>query len=124
MPPERYLAPLGVLGLHVLLLANVVGHRTHLLHFGSLEIAEWIVVVVAILAYLRTVCALPDIVERHEVFEKILKQHHQNSPIRKDVSVRKWLFKHHPSCEKRSNPRFMGVFFLTVATFRLFLPVR
>lgn len=117
MPPERYLAPLGVLGLHVLLLANVVGHRTHLLHFGSLEIAEWIVVVVAILAYLRTVCALPEIVESHEVFKKNGKQHHPNSPIRKDVSVRTWLFKHHLSCEKRNNPRSMGCFFLATSCF-------
>lgn len=90
MPPERYLAPLGVLGLHVLLLANVVGHRTHLLHFGSLEIAEWIVVVVAILAYLRTVCALPEIVECHEVFKKKLG----SNIIRTLQFVRMFQFEH------------------------------
>ncbi|CAK8994080.1 Palmitoyltransferase ZDHHC12-A (Zinc finger DHHC domain-containing protein 12-A) [Durusdinium trenchii] len=63
---ERILAPVAVLGLHLLLLANVAFHRSHLLTpFTSPHVvralAEWSLALLALVAYLRTVCRDPGI---------------------------------------------------------------
>ena len=60
---ERILAPAAVLGLHVLLLANVAAHRRHLHTWPLVGRAwlEWIIALLALGAYLRTVCCDPGV---------------------------------------------------------------
>ena len=55
-PAERILAPLAVLGLHLLLLANVAVHCPQLLHVATLRaVCEWLLSICAILAYVAWV---------------------------------------------------------------------
>ncbi|CAL1150189.1 unnamed protein product [Cladocopium goreaui] len=58
-PSERVLAPLAVLGLHLLLLSNVALHRPDLLTPTKRTVLEWLLALGAILAYVRTVCCDP-----------------------------------------------------------------
>ena len=50
-PSERVLAPLAVLGLHLLLLSNVALHRPELLAASKRALLEWLLALGAILAY-------------------------------------------------------------------------
>jgi len=50
-PSERVLAPLAVLGLHLLLLSNVALHRPDLLTPTKRTVLEWLLALGAILAY-------------------------------------------------------------------------
>ncbi|CAE8687788.1 unnamed protein product, partial [Polarella glacialis] len=67
MPPqvaetsgERFLAPVAVLALHGLLLADVAFHRKQLLEVtGFREVGAWALALAAVLAYLRTVISDP-----------------------------------------------------------------
>jgi len=59
-PPERFIAPVGVLLLHTSLLSSIVCHRPALLNFRLAFVdVEWAIVGVALLAYLRTVFCDP-----------------------------------------------------------------
>ena len=50
-PSERVLAPVAVLGLHLLLLSNVALHRVELLAPTTRAGMEWLLALGAILAY-------------------------------------------------------------------------